>query len=113
MTNESLGKVLLILLPSVKMKTKSPRGIPFAQELHDFLLIHFNGYTVASGNITGYWQHERQEECNEHRQYQIAFNRTKDRLSLESHLSKLASELGEKTIYCQFGGKAFLIRAIA
>ena len=108
---EPVGRVLLILLPSVKMKARSPRGIPFAQEFHDFLMTHFNGYTVASGNITGYWQRGTEEEqCNEHRQYQVAFKKDKDRFCLEKHLASLATELGEKTVFCQFGSEAFLIR---
>jgi hypothetical protein len=109
-SKESMGKILLMLLPSVKMKSRSPRGIPFAQEFHEFLMIHFNGYTVASGNITGYWQRgTKEEQCNEHRQYQVAFKKDKDRLRLEQHLSRLASELGEKTIFCQFEGEAYLV----
>jgi hypothetical protein len=108
---EPVGKVLLILLPSVKMKARSPRGIPFAQEFHDFLMTHFKGYTVASGNITGYWQRGTQEEqCNEHRQYQVAFKKDEDRTTLERRLSHLATELEEETIFCQFEGEAFLIR---
>jgi hypothetical protein len=109
---EPVGKVFLILLPSVKMKTRSPRGVPFAQEFHDFLMQLFRGYTVASGNITGYWQRGRPEEqCNEHRQYQVAFKSDQDRVLLEEHLSNLAAELGEETIFCEFEGEAFLIHS--
>jgi hypothetical protein len=109
-----LGTVIQLLLPSIKMKSYSPRGIPFEREFHDYLLRHFSGYTVASGNITGYWRREgRNEDCNEHREYQIALNGEKERLSLEKRVSNLAKELGEQTIFCQVNGRAYLIQAEA
>ena len=48
---ESLGQLAAVLLPLEKLKLKSTRGIAFEQEIHDFLLTNFNGYTVSSGNI--------------------------------------------------------------
>ena len=61
------------LLPSVKMKSNSPRGVIFERELHALLMEHYGGYTVTGGNITGYWKRsDGAEECNEHRAYQVA-----------------------------------------
>jgi hypothetical protein len=107
-----IGRVVNILLPSIKMKSYSPRGRLFEGELHAFLLTHFTGYTVTAGNITGYWKGTgSREECNEHRQYEIAFS-SFDKLSmLENYLAHLAWELGEKTIYLTTAGRAVLISA--
>jgi hypothetical protein len=107
-----IGRVVNILLPSIKMKSYSPRGRLFESELHSFLLTHFTGYTVTAGSITGYWKGTgAMEECNEHRQYEIAFN-SFDKLSiLEKYLAHLAWELGEKTIYLTTAGRAVLISA--
>ena len=107
-----LGRVMNLLLPSIKMKSYSPRGVLFDRELHSFLLTHFSGYTVTSGNITGYWKgHRHEEECNEHREYQIAIHRPNQRAILEKYLAHLAWELNEESVYLTFEGKAFLILA--
>lgn len=111
-SRQSLGDVFSVLLPSVKMKSFSVRGKLLDREFHEFLLTNFHGYTVASGNITGYWRQEgeKQETCNEHQEYQIALRNRADRNRLEKHLRELRRELEEETIYCVFNGKAFLLR---
>ena len=107
-----IGRVVNVLLPSIKMKSYSPRGCVFESELHSFLLTHFTGYTVTAGNITGYWKGTgSKEECNEHRQYEIAFSSIGKLTVLEKYLAHLAWELGEKTIYLTTGGRAVLISA--
>jgi len=94
------------------MKSQSPRGEPFANEFHQFLVNEFGGYTAASGNITGYWVRPKgREECNEHREYQIAISSEQELNTLTGHLSGLASALGEQTIFCTVQGVAFLIAA--
>ena len=105
-----LGRVMNILLPSIKMKSYSARGVLFERELHSFLLTHFTGYTVTSGNITGYWKDQSVcEECNEHREYQVAIDQPAKQSLLEKYLAQLARELNEKTVYLTFDGKARLI----
>ena len=94
------------------MKSYSPRGRLFESELHAFVLTHFTGYTVTAGNITGYWKGSgSKEECNEHRQYEIAFSSVEKLSVLENYLAHLAWELGEKTIYLTTAGRAVLISA--
>ena len=101
-----------VLLPSIKMKSFSPRGVLFEQELHSFFLKHFTGYTVTAGNITGYWNGPgSREECNEHREYQIAIDQTAKRALFEKYLAQLARELNEETLYLTFEGKALLVSA--
>jgi len=51
---EILGEIAVTLLPVEKLKLASPRGVPFENEIHDFLVTHFNGYTVSSGSISGH-----------------------------------------------------------
>ena len=107
-----IGRVVNVLLPSIKMKSYSPRGFVFEGELHSFLLAHFTGYTVTAGSITGYWKGTgSKEECNEHRQYEIAFSSIGKLSILEKYLAHLAWELGEKTIYLTTAGRAVLISA--
>ena len=108
-----LGTVIQVLLPSLKMKSHSVRGVPYASEFHAFLISRYGGYTVASGSITGYWLRSNQEEeCNEHREYQIALKDQKALEGLSEYLSALARELSERTIYCQANGEAFIIEAL-
>ncbi len=107
---KKLGGVFVVLLPSVKMKSVSPRGTSFERELHQLFLKLFEGYTVTSGNITGYWMKlHSEEECNEHRRYEIASSDRKKKDALKQRLARLAAELGEESIFCQEDGAAFLI----
>ncbi len=107
---KSLGRIGVLLLPSVKMKTLSPRGKTYDRELHNFLVAHFGGYTIASGNITGYWKRDDgSEECNEHRQYKMAFTNEESFPALEEFISRLAAELGEESIFWEVDGTAWLL----
>ena len=107
---ESLGRLGILLLPSLKMKTVSPRGKTFEQEVHEFLIANFSGYTVASGNIAGFWKDSRgQQHYGEHLEYRVGFL-TEDRIpTLEQFIATLAAELDEKSIFWATGEDAWLI----
>ena len=109
---KTIGTLVQVLLPSIKMKSHSPRGVSFEKEFHDFLLCHFGGYTVTAGSITGYWlKADRSEECNEHREYQIAISNSEHLARLHEYLATLARQLKERTIFGTLNGTAFLINA--
>lgn len=110
---ESMGSVAAMLLPIEKLKQLSPRGVPFEREIHEFLSMTLNGYTVASGNISGHWKDNTgRDHYGEHRQYQIALPYSSAaRQTLEIFLSTLAREMGEVCIYMEHAGEAFLIYA--
>ena len=108
-----MGAVATMLLPIEKLKKPSPRGVPFEKEIHDFLAITFNGYTVASGNISGHWKdNTARDHYGEHRQYRVALPPSPTaRQSLETFLASLAHEMQENCIYLEYAGEAFLIYA--
>ncbi|HUS37284.1 MAG TPA: hypothetical protein VM680_18200 [Verrucomicrobiae bacterium] len=110
---ESMGSVAAMLLPIDKLKKPSPRGVPFEREIHEFLSTNLNGYTVASGNISGYWKDNHGHEIyGEHREYRVALPPSQTaRQTLEIFLGTLAHEMGEACIYLECGGEAFLIYA--
>jgi hypothetical protein len=110
---ESLGSVAAMLLPIDKLKQPSPRGIPFEQEIHEFLSTTLNGYTVASGNISGHWKdHNGHDYYGEHRQYRVALPPSATaRRTLEIFVASLAREMDESCIYVEQAGEAFLIYA--
>src|SRR3954471_4969728 len=98
---ESMGPVAAMLLPIDKLKQPSPRGVSFEQEIHEFLSTNLNGYTVASGNISGHWKdHDGRDLYGEHREYKVALPpSTTARQTLELFLATLAFEMGETCIY--------------
>jgi hypothetical protein len=102
---DSLGSVAAMLLPIDKLKQPSPRGAPFEQEIHEFLSTNLNGYTVASGNISGHWRdHSGRDIYGEHREYRVAMPPVAAaRQNLELFLATLAQEMGEACIYVEFG----------
>lgn len=107
---EILGQIAVTLLPMEKLKLASPRGVPFENEIHDFLVAHFNGYTVSSGSISGHWKDDAgRDHYGEHRQYKVATGAGGSRESLEEFLAKLAREMGEECIYLEAGREILLI----
>jgi hypothetical protein len=104
-----LGRIGVFLLPSLKMKSVSPRGKTYDQELHDFLIDHFSGYTVTAGNISGYWKTNGYEQYGEHREYKVAFEDDSKIEVLEKHIADLGAEIGEEMVYCELGNRAVLI----
>jgi hypothetical protein len=110
---ESMGPVAAMLLPIEKLKLPSPRGVAFEREIHEFLSTNLNGYTVASGNISGHWKdHHGNDLYGEHREYRVALPPSVTaRQALEIFLGTLAHEMRETCIYIEYGGEAFLIYA--
>lgn len=107
---EFLGEVAVTLLPAEKLKSKSPRGRAFEEEIHDFLVTNFNGYTVSSGSISGHWKDDTgHDHYGEHRQYKVAVGAPESRTSLEVFLADLAREMDEECIYVEFGREILLI----
>ena len=112
---ELLGSVAAILLPIEKLKQPSPRGVPFEQEIHEFLFTNLNGYTVASGNISGHWKdHDGRDYYGEHREYRVALPPSPTaQHTLELFLATLAREMRESCIYLEHAGQSYLIYAAA
>jgi hypothetical protein len=107
---ESLGRMAVFLLPSLKLKQKK-RGRAHDETVHDFLMKHFAGYTASAGNIFGYWHDEQtgHEYYGEHKEYKVSF-REPDRVQmLQQFLSRLAKELEEDCIYLEHGEDAWLV----
>ena len=107
---ESLGRMAVFLLPSLKMKQQK-LGKNYEEIVHHFLMKHFGGYTASAGNIFGFWRDtgSGRESYGEHKEYKVSF-RGRDRVALlQRFLSKLAAELDEETIYMEYGEDAWLI----
>jgi hypothetical protein len=111
---EPLGQLAAALLPIEKLKRKSPRGVSFEHEIHEFLVTNFNGYTVSSGNISGHWKDDTgHDHYGEHRQYKVALAAKESVRSFEVFLAELAAEMNEECIYVEIGREIFLIYAAA
>jgi hypothetical protein len=111
---ESLGRMAVFLLPSLKLKQRKKAGHTFEEIVHHFLMKHFGGYTASAGNIFGFWRSEQagREWYGEHREYKVSF-RGRDRVAmLQQFLSRLASDLDEETIYLEYGEDAWLVHAL-
>jgi hypothetical protein len=109
---EPLGRMAVFLLPSLKLKQKK-RGKPHDEIVHHFLMKHFAGYTASAGNIFGFWRDDQtgREYYGEHKEYKVSF-RGRDRVAmLQTFLSQLAAELGEDSIYLEYGEDAWLVYA--
>src|SRR6188768_2628198 len=95
---ESLGRMAVFLLPSLKLKQRKKPGGVHEEIVHQFLMKNFGGYTASAGNIFGFWRDEKagREWYGEHREYKVSF-RGRDRLAmLQQFLARLAADLGEE-----------------
>jgi hypothetical protein len=111
---DALGRMAVFLLPSLKLKQKK-LGRSFEEIVHHFLMKHFHGYTASAGNIFGFWRNERtgREFYGEHKEFKVSF-RGRDRVAmLQKFLSDLAGDLGEDSIYLEYGEDAWLVYARA
>ncbi len=107
---QSLGRLGILLLPSLKMKGVSPRGKTYETEVHEFLVANFSGYTLASGNIAGFWKDSRgKQHYGEHLEYRVGVLSEKKIPMLENYISQLAEEIGEESIFWETGEDAWLI----
>jgi hypothetical protein len=100
----------VFLLPSLKLKARGPDGLAVEDRVHAFLIGHFAGYTVETGNILGYWRDDAgQEQYGEHRLFRVAFSSEERVPDLEAFLARVAAEIGEQSIYLETGEDAWLI----
>lgn len=107
---ESLGRMAVFLLPSLKLKQRGPDGAAVEERIHRFLLANFVGYTLETGNILGYWKDDRGgEQYGEHRLFRVAFQDEARVPVLEAFLAEVAAEIGEQSIYLETGEDAWLI----
>lgn len=109
---QALGATAVILLPSLQLKERRAGGTVLENEVHEFLMGTFGGYTAAAGNIFGYWKDRAGEEWyGEHRQFSVALAEdTAGKLGeLKEFLGQLAGKLGEQCIYLETAGRAVLV----
>ena len=109
---ESLGRMAVFLLPSLKMKQKK-LGKSYEEIVHHFLMKHFAGYTASAGNIFGFWRDEksRRDYYGEHKEYKVSFRGRNRMAMLQRFLSQLGGDLAEDSIYLEYGEDAWLIHA--
>jgi len=111
---QALGATAVFLLPSLQLKARRTGGLLLEDEVHEFLLGTFGGYTAAAGNIFGYWKDRAGEEWyGEHRQFSVALAEDEGGKleELKEFLAQLAGKLGEQCIYLEAGGRAVLVYA--
>lgn len=107
---ESLGRMATFLLPINKLKTKNSSGQTIDDQIHGFLIANYSGYTLATGNIFGYWKDRSGKEFfGEHREYKVSFSGKERIPHLENFLSEIAKEINEECVYLETGEDSWLI----
>lgn len=102
-----LGRPAVFFLPSIKINNPEKK---IKEEIGDFLLKEFGGYTLQSGNIEGCWRGKSGMNYDQSLVYTVAFL-GKDRIpTLEKFLAGIAKEIGEEAIYLETGEDSWLIK---
>ncbi len=102
---KKLGAMANFLLPSLKLRERK-----LHKEVENFLLEEFDGFTVTSGMISGYWKDaEGNPTYGEHNEYKVAIREKAE--TLKSYLARLAFELDEECIYLEVGRESSFIYA--
>src|SRR3954454_2227935 len=97
---QSIGTMVLFLVPSLKLKQPGSEGRTPEAEIHRYLLDTFGGYTAAAGNIHGYWKDEDgSESYGEHKEYKVGLRDPARLPELKAFLARLSAQLDEECIY--------------
>lgn len=105
-----LGKNVRFLLPSLKLKQPCAGGITVEQSVHEFLMMHFGGYTATAANLFGYWKEEDGVfSYGEHREFTVALTGENGLTELKQFLGNTARTLDEKCLYIEVAGSASLL----
>ena len=109
-SKESLGMMVVFLLPSLKLKQRDRQGETLEDKIHNFLIKNFGGYTAASGNIFGYWKNKQGKEFyGEHKEYKVSFLDQTKIPQLENFIATIGKEMQEKSIYLETGEHSWLL----
>ena len=103
----SLGTPSVFYLPAKKIN--SEHNLAIRNELHEFLLSEFGGYTAERGDIHGYWIDGTSIEYDENVKYTVALGDTSKIKVLELFVADIGRRLGEKAIYFETGKDSWLI----
>lgn len=107
---EDLGTRVIFLLPSLKLKERGKAGKTIEDNVREFLLKKFGGYTAAAGNVFGYWKNAAGREFyGEHTEFKVSLKGERRIEILEEFLVKVAVEMGEKSIYLSAGEESWLL----
>jgi hypothetical protein len=106
----SIGQMAVFLVPSLKIKRRLKDGKTVEEEIHNFLLDTFGGYTASAGNIFGYWKDGKgQESYGEHKEYKVGLVDDRRADDLKRYIGRLAKDLDEECIYFEYGKEALFI----
>jgi hypothetical protein len=107
---QTLGKNVRFLLPSLKLKEPCPGGGTIEQSVHAYLVDHFGGYTAGSATVSGYWREEDgSQSYGEHREFTVALPNDHGLEELKSFLALTARRLCESCLYVEVAGCAVLL----
>lgn len=107
---QSLGKTVRFLLPSLKLKQPGRKARTAEEEVHEFLVANFGGYTALAANHFGYWKDEGgRDTYGEHRQFGVALTSEEKLPQLKSFLAEISETLGEECLYVEVAGESLLI----
>ena len=107
---QTLGKTVRFLLPSLKLKQPGKPGRTIEEDVHLYLIENFGGYTATASNVFGYWkEHSGKDSYGEHREFQVALTADEKLEPLKHFLGELSARLGEECLYVEVAGEALLI----
>lgn len=105
----SLGQVAVFYIPVQKLDHCIKHG-QTARELFDqFLLSHYDAYTLETGDIEGFWRQHPEAPLirDENARYEVSFQG--DVQLFVSFLSEMCALLEEQAIYLTMGYRSWLV----
>ena len=107
---QSLGQAVRFLLPSLKLKQPGRKSRTAEEDVHQFLIANFGGYTALAANHFGYWKDESSRDTyGEHREFTVALTSKEKLPELKGFLAEVSETLGEQCLYVEVAGEALLI----
>jgi hypothetical protein len=106
-----LGHVAVFFVPVQKLDSSKlgKDGMTPREVFEDFLMDHYNAFTLEISNTKGLWREHKQAPIwrDENARYEVSFDG--EVAPLVKFLSKMCSRLQERSIYLTMGYKSWLV----
>lgn len=108
-----IGHVAVFYLPQSKLDDEHYRcdGMLPRQLVHEFLMEHYNAYTVSIDNTRGFWRQSKQSRiyADINARYEVSFLGKEKIPFFVEFLSGLCKSIEEEAIYLTMGKKSYLV----
>jgi hypothetical protein len=105
-----IGQVAVFYLPLIKLDFVH-LGRTVRDYIHDFLIEHYDAYTLATAENHGFWRKDKTSQIihDANARYEVSFGGKEKIPAFVGFLARTCSILGEEAIYLTMGQQSYLV----